>query len=74
MRRGYEQYVRYAQSEGALAPGIDPQLLATIMESLTVDALGAWVHGASPLKPLLAYRIDLAVRGADAIARDAGGR
>jgi AcrR family transcriptional regulator len=74
MRRGFEQYVRYAQAQGELAAGIDAQLLAVIMEGLTTDALGAWIHGAGPLKPLLTYRIDVAVRGADAIARDAEAR
>jgi AcrR family transcriptional regulator len=70
MRRGFEQYVRYAQSHGELAAGIDAQLLATIMEGLTTDALGAWLAGDAALRPLLTYRINVAIRGADALARE----
>jgi AcrR family transcriptional regulator len=70
MRRGFEQYVRYAQSHGELAAGIDAQLLATIMEGLTTDALRAWVPGDAALKPLLTYRVNVAVRGADALAKE----
>ena len=71
LRRGFEQYVRYAQSMGDLAAGIDAQLLATIMEGLATDALRAWLRGDAPLEPLLTYRIDIALRGADALATDA---